>query len=138
MYDRFGIHIDFAHRAFRWDSEASIKAHVHCVIVGFSCLKIPAPRFLYSAEQMLMVDNINPYLIDAPDIFVESRSASICDMPQMVYGNKPTDGGYLFLTQEEREMFLSAEPENEKWVRQIFGATEYINNKKRYCLWLVV
>ena len=137
LYDRFGIHIDFAHRTFRWDSEASIKAHVHCVIVGFSCMENSAPRCLYSAERMLMVDNINPYLIDAPDIFVESRSSSICDIPPMVYGNKPTDGGYLFLTPEEREALLSAEPECEKWVRQIFGATEYINNKKRYCLWLV-
>lgn len=137
LYDRFGIHIDFAHRTFRWDSEASMKAHVHCVIVGFSCAENQSVRKLFNGDSVRLVQNINPYLIDAPDVFVESRATSICDVPPMVYGNKPTDGGHLFLTPEEKEAFLKAEPENEKWVRQIFGATEYINNKKRYCLWLV-
>ncbi len=137
LYDRFNVHIDFAHRTFRWDSEASIKAHVHCVIIGFSIATNNKPKQLYSAERMQIVDNINPYLIEAPNVFIESRTSSICDVPQMVYGNKPTDGGYLFLTPEEYEELSKIEPTSSIYVRQIYGATEYINNKARYCLWLV-
>ena len=137
LYDRFGIHIDFAHRTFRWDSEASLKAHVHCVIVGFSVAPNGQERRLFTSERMQVVENINAYLLDAPDVFIDSRSAAICDVPQMVYGNKPTDGGFLFLTAEERDELIQKEPETEKFVRQIYGATEYINNKARYCLWLV-
>ena len=137
LYERFGIHIDFAHRTFRWDSEASIKAHVHCVIVGFSNEPNPAPKRIYTTERYQEVENINPYLLDAPNVFIDSRTNSICDVPQMVYGNKPTDGGFLFLSPEERDELLKREPGTEKFIRQIYGATEYINNKARYCLWLV-
>ena len=137
LYDRFNIHIDFAHRTFRWDSEASIKAHVHCVIVGFSTAPNYKQKQLYSSERVQLVDNINAYLISAPTVFIESRTQSICDVPQMVYGNKPTDGGFLFLSPEEYADLAKKEPSALKYVRQIYGATEYINNKARYCLWLV-
>ena len=137
LYERFGIHIDFAHRTFRWDSEASIKAHVHCVIVGFSNAPNPAPKRIYTTERYQEVEDINPYLLDAPNVFIDSRTNSICNVPQMVYGNKPTDGGFLFLSPEERDELLKREPGTEKFIRQIYGATEYINNKARYCLWLV-
>lgn len=137
LYDRFGIHLDFAHRTFRWDSEASLKAHVHCVIVGFSSATTLIPKRIYTTERYQEVENINPYLLDAPNVFIDSRSKSICDVPQMIYGNKPTDGGYLFLSAEERDELLKREPGVEKFVRQIYGATEYINNKARYCLWLL-
>lgn len=137
LYDRFNIHIDFAHRTFRWDSEASIKAHVHCVIVGFSSAPNYKQKQLYSSERVQLVDNINAYLISAPTIFIESRTQSICDVPQMVYGNKPTDGGYFFLSAEEYEELKIKDPIAVKYVRQIYGATEYINQKARYCLWLV-
>ena len=137
LYDRFNIHIDFAHRTFRWDSEASIKAHVHCVIVGFSLAPNYKQKQLYSSERVQLVDNINAYLLPTNNLFVESRSKSLCDVPQMIYGNKPTDGGFLFLSQEEKDDLLSKEPNAQKFVKQILGAEEYINNKKRYCLWLV-
>ena len=137
LYDRFNIHIDFAHRTFRWDSEASIKAHVHCVIVGFSTAPNSKPKQLYSSERVQLVDNINAYLISAPTVFIESKTKSICDVPPMVYGNKPTDGGFLFLSPEEYDDLAKKEPTALKYVRQIYGATEYINNKARYCLWLV-
>lgn len=137
LYERFGVHIDFAYRTFQWDSEASIKAHVHCVIVGFSCAESKRKRMLYSSERFQLVNNINPYLIEANNIFIESRSKPICDVPEMVYGNKPTDGGFLFLTPEEREKFIKSNPISQKYIKQIYGATEYINNKKRYCLWLL-
>lgn len=137
LYDRFNIHIDFAHSTFRWDSEASIKAHVHCVIVGFGTVENNAPKKLYSSDRVQLVDNINAYLISAPDIFIESRNKPIFDVPEMVYGNKPTDGGFLFISHDEYEDLIKKEPSVLKYVRQIYGATEYINNKARYCLWLV-
>ncbi len=137
LYERFGIHIDFAHRTFRWDSEASMKAHVHCVIVGFSIAENKADRRLFDNGTDKVVKNINPFLIEAPNVFIESRSIPICKVPEMVYGNKPTDGGFLFLTPDERDQILTKEPKIQKYIKQIYGATEYINNKLRYCIWLV-
>ena len=135
LKEMFGIHIDFAHRTFRWDSEATLKAHVHCVIVGFSCVDVQ--KVIYDGNKAKKVENISAYLIEAPDTFVESRTKSICDVPQMVYGNKPVDGGFLFLTLEEREELLKREPDSERFIKRIYGSVEYINNKERYCLWLV-
>ena len=137
LYDRFGIHIDFAHRTFRWDSEASLKAHVHCVIVGFSVSENNAPKKLFASERVQIATNINAYLLDGPDVFVDSRSKAICDVPLMVYGNKPTDGGFLFLTPEEKAEMVAKEPASAEFIRQIYGATEYINNTERYCIWLL-
>ena len=137
LYDRFNIHIDFAHRTFRWDSEASIKSHVHCVIVGFSSAPNNKQKQLYASERMQLVDNINFYLIEAPNVFVESRKKPICDVVDMVYGNKPTDGGYLFLTEQEYDELKIKDPIALKYVRKILGAEEFINNKARYCLWLI-
>lgn len=137
LYDRFHIHIDFAHRSFIWDSEASLKAHVHCVIVGFSQAANDNPKKLYTSDRMQLVDNINAYLVDAPDVLVESNKRPICKVPEMVYGNKPTDGGFLFLTKEEKEEAIKNEPHIAKYIRKMYGAAEYINNKERYCLWLV-
>ena len=135
LKEMFGIHIDFAHRTFRWDSEACIKAHVHCVIVGFSNVNVP--KVLFDGEKKKDAENINAYLIDAPSVFVESRSKSICSVPQMVYGNKPVDGGFLFLTKEERVDILKKEPQIEIYIKRIYGSEEYIKGKERYCLWLV-
>lgn len=137
LYDRFGIHIDFAHRTFRWDSEASIKAHVHCVIVGFSTAPNTKQKQLYSAERFQLVDNINFYLIEAPTVFVESRSNPLCDVPSMTTGNRPADGGHLLIENDDYESFLQKEPGAKKYIKQLIGAVEFINNKKRYCLWLV-
>ena len=137
LYDRFGIHIDFAHRTFRWDSEANIKAHVHCVIVGFSCMENSAVRYLYSADRMLIVNNINPYLTDAPDVFIQSRVKPICNVLEMTSGNRPADGGHLIIEGDEYDQFIKDEPNALPYIRRLSGATEFINNKKRYCLWLV-
>ena len=137
LYDRFGIHIDFAHRTFRWDSEASLKAHVHCVIVGYSIAPNTAPKRLFTSDRVQTASNINAYLLDGPDVFVDSRNKAICDVPLMMYGNKPTDGGYLFLTPEEKDELIAKEPASAAFIRQIYGATEYINNQKRYCIWLL-
>jgi len=135
LKELFDIHIDFAYRTFRWDSEATLKAHVHCVIIGFSNVNVP--KVIYDNDKQKSATNINAYLTDAPDVYVESRSNPICYVPQMVYGNKPVDGGFLFLTKEERDDILKKEPQIEKYIKRVYGSVEYINNKERYCLWLV-
>jgi len=137
LYDRFDVHIDFAHRTFRWDSEASLKAHVHCVIVGFSSAPNAQKKLLYTAERFQEVENINAYLIDAPDVFVESRSKSICDVPLMTTGNRPADGGHLIIEDVDYSEFISKEPNSLPYIKKLIGAVEFINNKKRWCLWLV-
>ena len=137
LYDRFGIHINFAYRSFIWDSEASLKAHVHCVIIGFSSGQVNEEKNIFFNGRVQLAENINPYLVDADDVFIESRKVPLCDVPEMVYGNKPTDGGFFFLTSDERFEAVEKEPDIEKYIRKIYGATEYINNKERYCLWLV-
>ncbi len=129
LYERFGIHIDFAHRTFRWDSEASIKAHVHCVIVGFSVAPCFYPKRIYTTERYQEVENINAYLIDAPNIFIDSRKSPLCQVPSMTNGSKPVDGGYFFLTSEERDELLQVNPGSAKFIRQMYGAVEFINGK---------
>lgn len=136
LYDRFGIHIEFAHRTFRWDSEASSKAHVHCVIVGFSVANSAEPKLLFSLERVQEVEQINAYLLDAPVVFVESRTKPICAVPEMTSGNRPADGGHLIIEEDEYAEFISREPQALPYIRRLSGATEFINNKKRWCLWL--
>ena len=142
LVERFGIHIDFAYRTFRWDSEMAEKAHVHCVIIGFSAAPSDAPRRIYiGKDEFIEVKHINTYLMDAEDVFVESRTNALYDVPPMVYGNKPTDGGYLILSPEERDQALRSEPQLAEWIRPYWGAQEFLNNKpskdlRRFCLWL--
>ena len=131
-----GVHIDFAHRTFRWDSEASSKAHVHCVIIGFSIAPFYKAKVIYSAERPLIVDNINAYLVDADNVFVESRTNPLCDIPKIGIGNKPIDGGYYLFKEEEKNEFIQKEPQSEKWFRPWIGSHEFINRYFRYCLWL--
>ena len=135
LSEMFGIHIDFAYRTFRWDSEASLKAHVHCVIVGFS--NITSPKYLYDGEKKKEVSNINAYLIDAPDVYVENRKMPICDVPEMVTGNRPADGGHLIIEAEDYDDFVCKEPAAKPYIKKLLGAAEFINNKDRWCLWLV-
>lgn len=137
LFDRFNIHIDFAHRTFRWDSESNSKAHVHCVIVGFSCTPNNNKRKLYTNERMQLVDNINAYLIDAHNVFIESKNQPICNVPKMTTGNRPADGGHLIIEAEDYEEFIKKEPKAKQYIKCLTGASEFINNKPRYCLWLV-
>ena len=131
-----GVHIDFAHRTFRWDSEAKIKAHVHCVIVGFSTAPNAAPKTLFTSERAQVVQNINGYLLDADNVFVESRSKPLCNVPEIGIGNKPIDGGNYLFTKEEMDEFLKIEPIAVKWFMPWYGSQEFINRCPRYCLWL--
>ena len=131
-----GIHIDFSWRTFRWDSESSGKAHVHCVIIGFSCTENNKPKTIYDGENRIVASNINAYLIDADDIFVESRQHPLCEVPEIGIGNKPIDGGFYLFTEEEKNEFLKKEPSAAKYFHSWVGSEEFINGKKRYCLWL--
>lgn len=136
MFERLGIHIDFAHRTFRWDSEANLKAHVHCVIVGFSVQMNPAEKLLFTSKQVQHVQNISPYLIDAPTLFIESRNKPLCNVPEICKGSQPTDGGNLIVTEEDYNGFMKQAPASAKYIRRFLGADEFLNGKNRYCLWL--
>ena len=137
LYERFNIHIDFAHKTFRWDSEASIKAHVHCVIVGFSAFDNKREKYLFDNGNQKAAKNINPFLVDAPDVFIESISKPICDVPKMKSGGKPVEGGFLIFSTKEKNDFLKKEPYAKKYFRPFTGSDDFINNKIRWCLWLV-
>lgn len=134
LYDRFGIHIDFAHRTFRWDSEASLKAHVHCVIVGFSIADNSVDRRLFDNGSEKIVRSINPFLVESDDIFIESRKKPICNIPSMVKGSSPVDGGFFFFDDDTYNTITDKIALS--YIRPFLGAREYINNQKRWCLWL--
>ena len=140
VMERFGAHIDFAYPSFRWDNEASDKAHVHCVIVGFSCdpaLAKAKRKKLFAQEGCKEVDNINAYLVAANNEFINNRKLPLCDVPLMTTGNRPADGGFLIIEQEDYDDFIAKEPDAVPFIKKFVGAAEFINNKKRYCLWLV-
>ena len=131
-----GIHIDFAHQTFRWDSEASSKAHVHCVIVGFSEAPNNKPRIIYTEQAQQVVQNINGYLLNADNFCVESRKKPLCDVPEIGIGNKPIDDGNYLFTQEEMNEFIEEEPLSKPYFELWYGSREFINQSPRYCLWL--
>ena len=141
LFKKYGIKIHFAHRTFIWDSEASGKAHVHCVIIGFSNHDTDKKRIfdyqdIKGDAHEVVAKNINPYLLDAKDIVISSRTQPICDVSEIIFGSMPNDGGNLILEEKDYEPFIAAEPLSKKYIKQLLGAEEFINNKKRYCLWL--
>ena len=142
LLSRRKLHIHFAHRTFRWTNEASGKANVYCVIVGFGVRPLEGKTlFDYetvdSAPHAISVNNINPYLIDAPWCLLENQSRNLFGMPEMMYGSKPTDGGHFLMEDEEKQAFLAAEPMAAKFVRPFIGAHDYLHNETRWVLWLV-
>jgi len=136
-----GVKIHFAHRTFSWSNEARGKAAVHCVIVGFGLGDVAA-KTIYEYEDIrgephaVAAANINPYLVDAPDVVLPKRGKPISDTPEIKFGNQPIDGGHLILTDEERIDLLRSEPDTAPYVRLFLGADEFINGATRYCLWL--
>ena len=136
LYDRFGIHIDFAYRTFIWDSEASLKAHVHCIIVGFSEIASKQHN-LYIDNNVISCTTINPYLLNAPLIFVENTNKSLCKKLKMTTGNRPSDGGNLIIEDNDYNDFIEKEPRAKKYIKRLLGSAEFINNQRRWCLWLV-
>ena len=135
------IQIDFAYRTFRWDSESAEKAAVHCVIIGFSCKSEKSEksqkRIYLEKDEFIEAGNINGYLLDAPDVYIEARRNPICEVaPKMSKGSQPTDGGNFLMTQEEKNLLLKKSPQFEPYVKRYMGADDLINNRVRWCLWL--
>ena len=131
-----GITINFAYRTFKWQSETPTKkAAVHCVIVGFSYTETKK-KFIFDGEKFFEANNINAYLIDAPNIIVETRSEPLCDVPPMIVGSCPADGSGFIIEAEDYDSFIRNEPLAKKYIRPYIGSEEFINGKKRYCLWL--
>ena len=137
LYNRFGIHIDFAYRTFRWDSESTSKAHVHVVVIGFSSCEYNKDKLLFTDNTANIVKNINPYLIDASLLFVKSMKNAICDVPEMITGNRPADGGALIIEQGDYDKFVAEEPKAIPYIKKFIGSKEFINGIPRWCLWLV-
>lgn len=137
IMSRYGVHIDFAWRAFVWDSEANQKAHVHCVIIGFSANHTEQKKMIYDHDACIEASNINGYLIDSEDVFIEGRNLPLCDVPKMTTGDRPADGGNLIVEARDYEDFIKKEPSALKYIKKLVGSEEFINNKARYCLWLV-
>ncbi len=138
---RYRCHIQFAHRTFRWSNEARGNAAVYCIIVGYGADKLPSPRlFDYptprSAPQEIPAKSINAYLVDGPEVVVVKRSKPLSNVPPMIFGSMPNDGGHFILSEEEKETIVAAEPEAAQFIRRYTGGDDFINNKVRYCLWL--
>ena len=131
-----GIHIDFAWRTFIWDSEASQKAHVHCVIVGFSLCHSERKRRIFDGNDVIVASNINGYLVDAANVFIDNRNTPICHVPEIGMGNQPIDGGNYLFKDDEKEEFVQKEPGSEKYFKRWYGSDEFINRRPRWCLWL--
>ena len=137
LFGQFYVEIQFAYRTFNWTSEASLKAAVHCVIIGFTCYHDKEQKILFDNDKLSYVEHINGYLLAAPDIFIQSRGKPLnADLPIMSKGSQPTDGGNLILSVEEREELIKAFPDAEVFIKRYMGSDEFINNKYRYCLWL--
>lgn len=131
-----GIHIDFAHQTFIWDSEAKIKAHVHCVIIGFSIAPYTKTKKIFVDNRYKEASNINGYLLDAKNMFIESRNTPICQVPEIKMGNQPIDNKQYLFDKNEKDMFVKNEPRAEKYFHLWYGSREFINQTPRYCLWL--
>ena len=138
LFENYNIHIDFAWRTFIWDSEANIKAHVHCVIVGFSCSNTKKQKIIYLNEsQSMKADNINGYLLNAQNTFIEKRMKPLAAVPEICLGGQAIDDGNLVLTLEEKAELLKKEPNAEKFFRPYMMGKDFIDRKPRACLWLV-
>jgi len=132
-----GIEIIFAYHSFLWNNEAKNKAAVYCIIIGFAYGENNKDKRIYEEERTIETDNINGYLLPAPNVFIQSRGKPLIDnMPEMSKGSQPTDGGNLILSADERDDLIAQYPQAEKFIKRYIGADDFINNKTRYCLWL--
>ena len=136
LQEEKGIVINFAYTTFIWDSEANQKAHVHCVIIGFSQKERSSRRLYYPTKGAVECSNINAYLVDGPNIFIEKRKKPICGTAEMSKGSQPTDGGNLLMNEDEKDELLRKYPGAKEFIKPFVGSEEFINNKKRYCIWL--
>lgn len=142
LFNNFNIKIHFAHRTFKWNNEAKHQANVFVIIIGFACFDIN-DKFIFeydtptSDPHEIKVKNICPYLAEGSDLVVLKRRTSICESPEISFGSMPNDGGYLLLTDEDKNEIINREPDIEKYIKPLISAREYLNNIKRWCFWLV-
>ena len=137
LFEKKNVEIQFAHQTFQWNSEASDKAQVHCVIIGFTCFSTKSDKLLYSENNYRKVQHINGYLIGADNLYIQSRGLPINqEMPVMSKGSQPTDGKALLLSASEREELIKQYPISNSFIKRYIGSDDFINNKFRYCLWL--
>ena len=136
LYEHYSLQIIFAHRTFIWDSEANDKAHVHCIIVGFCIGNYNGTHKIFFDGNVQVAKNINAYLIDAPNTFIERHTKPICNVPSFGIGNMPIDNGNYLFTKEEMNDFISVEPLSENYFHPWYDSRGFINNKRKYCLWL--
>lgn len=137
MFETYKTKIDFCYHTFRWDSEASLKAKVHCIIVGFSKEFVKTTKYIFDKRSKKKVAHINGYLMNNPNIYIEGTKEQISHMPKMHMGVMARDGGYLILNQEEYDDYVAKEPQGQKFIRKYLMGRELINNIPRYCFWLV-
>ena len=133
---KVGMNIIFARRTFRWDSEATEKAHVHCVVIGFTRGTSNRQKLIFDGEAIKQVCEISPYLVEGEPVFIDKREKPICDVPQMMYGSMPIDDGHLILNKDDVDALLHESTENARFIRKYAGGDEIIKNKERWCLWL--
>jgi hypothetical protein len=142
MLNKYGIKIHFAHRTFRWSNEAKGNAAVYCVIIGFANTDSNDKRIfeyedIKGVAHEIKAKNINPYLIDAKDTFIEKRRTTICNIPQITFGNMPNDGGNFFINEDEYENLKTLEPKSLEYIKPFLGAQEFLNGHKKFCYWFV-
>lgn len=131
-----GVVINYAYQSFIWNSEAVDKAQVQVIIIGFGMFETNR-KLLFTDERYNVVSNINGYLMDAPNVFIESRGKVLTQgLPEMTKGSQPTDGGNLILSPDERNELILKFPESKELIKPYVGAREFINKTFRYCLWL--
>ncbi len=141
LLNKYSIKIRFAHRTFKWSNEARGKAAVYCVIIGFGTQE-PGEKTIFDYDDIsgephaVPAKNINPYLLDAKNIWISKSSKPICSVPEMNFGNMPADGGELLFTEAEKKEFLRIEPNAKPYIRPLISAYEFLNGHNRYCLWL--
>lgn len=136
LFNDYKIYINFAHQTFVWDNDASTKAQVHCVIIGFS-KREREDKYIFSSENMIKrVENINAYLVEGPNVFISSRRSPLSEVPKMVFGSMPNDGGYLILNKAEADELIKKDPKSKVFIRRFLGSREFINRQDRFCLWI--
>lgn len=138
LFEDYNIEINFAYHSFQWSNESSKVAQVQVVIVGFTnTINAKNEKLIYDGPMKSPVDNINAYLLDLPNIFIGSRTKPICNVLEMISGNRAADGGNLIIKESELKGFIQREPNSKLYIKELIGGNEMLNNKKRYCLWLV-
>ena len=137
LFEDLNVHIDFAYRTFQWDSEASAKAHVHCVIIGFSCSPLVKKKKIFEDGKVSIAENINPYLVDAPNVYVESRKTPLSETaPFMYIGCEMKDDGHYTLSEEEKCQIIEHYQGIDQFIRPYYMGKDMIMRKPRYCFWL--